>query len=179
MPQHTHQRQRRHPPSGSCPRREAPRGSARAIPAPPPSPPPPSPETPPGEPRTAFYLATWSAAQKIAAAFASFLGLTLISLFGFDATLEAGLSQAEGGNTNLALIGIVLLYTVIPSCFYLVTLPWIWSYSLTEERQSKIRERLERRQIARHDDLAGVNKASMKPIAGSLDHGISDAGGSE
>ena len=132
-----------------------------------------------GEPRTAFYLATWSAAQKIAVAFASFLGLTLVSLFGFDPTLEAGLSQAEGGNTNLALIGIALLYTVIPSCFYLVTLPWIWSYSLTEERQSRIRERLERRHIARHDDLAGINNASMKPIAGSLDHGISDAGGSE
>ncbi len=124
-----------------------------------------------GEPRTAFYLATWGAAQKIAAAFASFLGLTLISLFGFDATLEAGLSPAEGGNTNLALIGIVLLYTVIPCCFYLSTLPWVWSYSLTEERQAKIRERLERKQIARQQDLIGPNGASAGHDARPLDLG--------
>lgn len=124
-----------------------------------------------GEPRTAFYLATWGAAQKIAAAFASFLGLTLVSLFGFDATLEAGLSPAEGGNTNLALIGIVLLYTVIPCCFYLSTLPWVWSYSLTEERQAKIRERLERKQIARQQDLIGANGASAGHDAGPLDLG--------
>ena len=109
-----------------------------------------------GEPRTAFYLSTWGAAQKTAAAFASFLGLTLVSLFGFDPTLDAGLSPADGGNTNLALIGIVLLYTVIPCCFYLATLPWIWSYSLTEERQAKIRERLERKQISRQSDSHSV-----------------------
>ena len=85
------------------------------------------------------------AATKTAAAFASFIGLTAISLFGFDPTLEAGLSPSDGGNTNLALLGIVLLYTAIPSCFYLATLPWVWSYTLTEERQARIRARLDRK----------------------------------
>ena len=87
------------------------------------------------------------AATKTAAAFASFIGLTAISLFGFNPTLEAGLAPSEGGNTNLALLGIVLLYTAIPCCFYLATLPWVWSYTLTEERQARIRARLDRKAI--------------------------------
>ena len=132
-----------------------------------------------GEPRTAFYLATWGAAQKIAAAFASFLGLTLVSLFGFDATLEAGLSPAEGGNTNLSLIGIVLLYTLIPCCFYLSTLPWVWSYSLTEERQAKIRERLERRQIGRQGASAGLTSVSTNHVPGSEGLADSDSAGNK
>ncbi len=98
-----------------------------------------------GEPRTAFYFSVWGSAQKTAAAFASFIGLTAISLFGFDPTLEPGLTPSEGGNTDFALLGIVLLYTIIPCCFYLATLPWVWSYTLNEERQERMRARLERK----------------------------------
>ena len=98
-----------------------------------------------GETRTGFYFAIWGAAQKTAAAFAGFIGLAAISLFGFDATLEPGLAAEAGGNKGFALFGIVLLYTVIPCCFYLATLPWIWNYPLTEQRQIKLRERLEYR----------------------------------
>ncbi len=104
-----------------------------------------------GEPRTAFYFSFMGAATKTAAAFASFIGLTAISFFGFDPTLEAGLAPSDGGNTNLALLGIVLLYTVIPCCFYLATLPWVWTYTLTEERQARIQARLDRKARDRNE----------------------------
>lgn len=43
---------------------------------------------------------------------------------------------------------LAVLYSIVPAGFKLMALPFIWKYPLTEERQIRIRERLERRGVA-------------------------------
>ncbi len=40
-----------------------------------------------------------------------------------------------------------MLYSIVPAGFKLIALPYIWKYPLTEERQMRIRARLDRRGV--------------------------------
>ncbi len=42
-----------------------------------------------------------------------------------------------------ALMALAAFYSVVPSVVKLSTLPFLWTYPLTEERQARIRRRLE------------------------------------
>ena len=42
---------------------------------------------------------------------------------------------------------LALAYSIIPAALKFIALPFIWRYPLTEERQVRIRERLERRGV--------------------------------
>ena len=98
-----------------------------------------------GEERSGLYFSAWGIVQKGAAAIALFVALTAIDLFGFDPTADPSLRGTVNGNSNIAIIGLTIMYSVIPSLFKISTLPFIWNYPLTEERQIRIRGYLERK----------------------------------
>ena len=98
-----------------------------------------------GEQRTGLYFASWGIVQKAATAIALFAALTGVAMFGFDATADPELGGTPQGNSFVALMSLALFYSVIPSCFKLCTLPFLWNYPLTEERQRRIRARLTRK----------------------------------
>ena len=98
-----------------------------------------------GEQRTGLYFAVWGVVRKATVAFAASAGLFAVAGFGFDATADPALAGQDGGNAFGALMALALFYSVVPSCFQLCTLPFLWTYPLTEERQARIRGLLERK----------------------------------
>jgi Na+/melibiose symporter-like transporter len=98
-----------------------------------------------GEERSGLFFSAWGIVQKGAAAIALFIALTAVDLFGFDATADPSLRGAVDGNSNNAIIGLAIMYSIVPSLFKISTLPFIWNYPLTEERQKKIRGFLDRK----------------------------------
>lgn len=96
-----------------------------------------------GEQRTGLYFAVWGLLRKATTAIAASVGLFAVALFGFDATVDPGLAGTERGNTFGALMALTVFYSVVPSLVKLSTLPFLWTYPLTEERQARIRRRLE------------------------------------
>ena len=98
-----------------------------------------------GEERTGLYFAAWGIVKKSAAALALFMALTGVAVLGFDATADPTLGGTPEGNSFAALMSLAFFYSVIPSCFKLCALPFLWNYPLTEERQKRIRGRLERK----------------------------------
>lgn len=85
-------------------------------------------------------------------------------MFGFDATADPALGSTPQGNSFVALMSLAVFYSVIPSCFKLSTLPFLWNYPLTEERQSRIRARL----IRKADRMAKQAK-QLEPAKGGKD----------
>ena len=102
-----------------------------------------------GEQRTGLYFSVWGIIKKMAAAFAAFVALTGIGLFGFDATLDPDDAYTAAGNSTAALVALTLGYSFLPSCFKLSVLPFLWRYPLTAERQARIHARIERLAAAR------------------------------
>ena len=96
-----------------------------------------------GEQRTGLYFAVWGLVRKATTALATSLGLFAVAIFDFDATADPTLAGQQGGNTFGALMALALFYSVVPSLVKLTTLPFLWTYPLTEERQARIRRRLE------------------------------------
>lgn len=96
-----------------------------------------------GEQRTGLYFAVWGLVRKATTALAASLGLFAVAIFGFDATADPTRAGQEGGNTFGALMALALFYSIVPSLVKLTTLPFLWTYPLTEERQARIRRRLE------------------------------------
>ena len=76
------------------------------------------------------------------------LGLAAVPFFGFDPQADPTLAGTVGGNATNSLIWLALLYSIIPAGFKIVALPFIWRYPLTEARQIRIRQRIERRGVA-------------------------------
>ena len=96
-----------------------------------------------GEQRTGLYFSVWGLLQKATIAIAGAVALFAVDLFGFDATADPALAGTEGGNAFGALMALAAFYSVVPSVVKLSTLPFLWTYPLTEERQARIRRRLE------------------------------------
>ena len=96
-----------------------------------------------GEQRTGLYFAIWGVFQKATTALAVSIALWAVGFFGFNATLDPLLGGQPGGNTFQALMALAIFYSVVPSCFKLATIPWLWNYPLTERRQARIRRLLE------------------------------------
>ncbi len=100
-----------------------------------------------GEQRAGLYFSVWGMLKKGAGAAGGALGLTLAAVFGFDPSADVSLSGTPGGNSANTLVAITLLYSIIPAGIKLIALPFIWRYPLTESRQRRIRERIERRGV--------------------------------
>ena len=116
-----------------------------------------------GEQRTGLYFAVWGVVKKATAALALGLALGAVDLFGFDATADPALGGQAGGNTVGALMALALLYSVVPSCLKLCTLPFLWTYPLTEARQARIRRRLAAKAARRS---GGVASTAAAPTSG-------------
>ena len=98
-----------------------------------------------GQERSGLYFSAWGIIQKGAAAISLFIALTVIELFGFDPTADPSQRETINGNSNIAILGLAIMYSVVPSLFKISTLPFIWKYPLTEERQAKIRGYIDRK----------------------------------
>ena len=97
-----------------------------------------------GEQRTGLYFSIWGVVKKFAGAFAAFVALTGVGIFGFDATANPDDAYTASGNSAGALLALTLGYSFLPSMFKLSVLPYLWRYPLTATRQARIHARIER-----------------------------------
>jgi Na+/melibiose symporter-like transporter len=101
-----------------------------------------------GEQRAGLYFSVWGLLKKGANALGGAIGLAAAAFFGFDPLADPALAGTAEGNSDSALLWLALLYSIVPAGFKFIALPFIWKYPLTEARQVRIRERLDRRGVA-------------------------------
>jgi Na+/melibiose symporter-like transporter len=87
-----------------------------------------------GRRRTAFFFALWSMAGKLALAFAVGIAFPVLDGLGFTAT---------GPNPPGALLGLALLYTLLPVLFKLAATALVWRFELDADRQKTLRAQIE------------------------------------
>lgn len=100
-----------------------------------------------GEQRAGLYFSVWGMLLKGGVAFGGALSLFIVGMFGFDAMADPALARTPDGNSSTSLIVLTLCYSIIPALIKFVALPFIWNYPLTEKRQARIRQRIERRGV--------------------------------
>ncbi len=98
-----------------------------------------------GENRAGLYFSIWGLTKKGSYALGGAIGLAAAAAFGFDPTLDPTLADTPDGNSSSSLLWLTLLYSIIPAAIKFVAFPFVWHYPLTEERQKRIRDRIERR----------------------------------
>ena len=98
--------------------------------------------------RAGLYFSVWGMTKKGGAALGGAIALAGVGFFGFDPQADPTLGGTITGNSSNSLLWVALLYAIIPAGFKIAALPFIWRYPLTEARQIKIRERIERRGVA-------------------------------
>jgi glycoside/pentoside/hexuronide:cation symporter, GPH family len=111
-----------------------------------------------GEQRTGLYFAIWGMILKGAVALGVLLSTNGAALAGFDprcasspelfAEMQARLGDAACVNEPVALLWLAMLYSIIPAILALASLPYLWSYPVTEARQQRLRARIARRNLA-------------------------------
>ena len=87
-----------------------------------------------GRRRTAFFFALWSMAGKLALAFAVGIAFPVLGALGF---------ATDGPNTAGALIGLKLLYALLPVLFKLAATALVWRFELDALRQKTLRAQIE------------------------------------
>jgi Na+/melibiose symporter-like transporter len=92
-----------------------------------------------GENRAAFFFSVWSFVQKLAGTIGGSLAMFGLGLFHYDATLGSG-------NDPHAMLGLRVLFSSLPSLFFLTGAMIVWNFPITEERHREIRAMLEAKQ---------------------------------
>ncbi|MFT7651325.1 MAG: GPH family glycoside/pentoside/hexuronide:cation symporter [Limisphaerales bacterium] len=100
-----------------------------------------------GEQRAGLYFSIWGMLKKGSYAAGSAIGLAAVAFLGFDPMLDPSTGGTADGNSADALLWLAILYSIVPAMIKFVAVPFIWSYPLTEVRQRRIRERIERRGV--------------------------------
>ncbi|MCZ6460344.1 MAG: MFS transporter [Gammaproteobacteria bacterium] len=100
-----------------------------------------------GQQRAGLYFSVWGLLKKGANALGGAIGLAAVAFIGFNALADPQLAGTVDGNSRSSLIWLAVLYSIVPAGFKLIALPYIWKYPLTEERQKRIRARLDRRGV--------------------------------
>ena len=90
-----------------------------------------------GRSRAGMLFALWSMASKLALAGAVGFAFPALDWLGFDAKAAA--------NPPQALLGLVVIYALIPVVIKLMTVALVWGHPLTARRHTAIRRRLARR----------------------------------
>lgn len=90
-----------------------------------------------GRPRAGMLFALWSMASKLALAGAVGFAFPALDWLGFDANAV--------DNPPQALLGLVVIYALIPVVIKLMTVALVWGHPLTARRHTAIRRRLARR----------------------------------
>jgi Na+/melibiose symporter-like transporter len=88
-------------------------------------------------PRPGILFALWSMASKMALAASVGIAFPVLDLLGFDAQAAV--------NTPQALLGLAVIYALVPVVIKLMTVALVWGHPLTERRHASIRRRLARR----------------------------------
>ncbi len=96
-----------------------------------------------GEERTGVYFAVWGMVRKAAYALGGAVAFWILAYVSFDVQLDPLLSEAAGGNAASSKFLLACLYSIVPAGFWFLSMPFLWSYPLTEERQKEIRAQLE------------------------------------
>ena len=87
-----------------------------------------------GRRRTAFFFALWSMAGKLALAVAVGIAFPVLGALGF---------AAAGPNPAGALLGLTLLYALLPVLFKLAATALVWRFELDAVRQKSLRAQIE------------------------------------
>ena len=96
-----------------------------------------------GEERTGVYFAVWGMVRKAAYALGGAVAFWMLAYVSFDVQLDPLLSEAAGGNAASSKFLLACLYSIVPAGFWFLSMPFLWSYPLTEERQKEIRAQIE------------------------------------
>lgn len=91
-----------------------------------------------GNNRTASFFAAWSFTAKMSASLGSWIALSVLAWIGFDASPAADNPPAQ-------ILGLKLLFAVLPSTFFLFAAALVWNYPITEVRHQRLRAALQRR----------------------------------
>jgi Na+/melibiose symporter-like transporter len=90
-----------------------------------------------GEQRTGLYFSLWGMVNKGGVALGVFLSTNLAAWYGFNPSADE--------NTAAAKLALACLYSVFPAALACLSLPLLWRYPLTKERQQRMRAHIERR----------------------------------
>lgn len=112
-----------------------------------------------GENRAALFFSTWSFTAKMSGSLGGWIALTGLAWVSFDAAPGAM-------NDPDQLLGLRLLFALLPSAFFLLAAGIIWSYPITEARHAEMRAELEA-QNARRAQGAPVTTAAADPATGA------------
>jgi Na+/melibiose symporter-like transporter len=89
-----------------------------------------------GENRAALFFSAWSFAQKATASLGAALAMFGLAAWGFDAAPGAVNGDEE-------ILGLRLLFSVLPSIFFAGGALLVWNYPITAQRHAEIRAELE------------------------------------
>lgn len=90
-----------------------------------------------GENRAALFFSTWSFTAKLSGSLGGWIALTGLAWVGFDASPGAR-------NDADQLLGLRLLFSLVPSTFFLLACAIIWRYPITERVHAQLRQDLAR-----------------------------------
>lgn len=88
-----------------------------------------------GENRAGLYFSAWSFAQKATSSIGGFIALTALAWWGFDASLG-------GDNDDSAKFGLRLLFSTLPSIFFISGALLVWRFPINAARQAEIQAAL-------------------------------------
>lgn len=96
-----------------------------------------------GAQRTGLYFSMWSVATKLSLAGAVGISFPLLGYIGFDA-------QAPHNGAD-ALMGLALLYSIVPVVLKILSARLIWNFPIDAESQARIRHEIEQRSTSGHE----------------------------
>lgn len=89
-----------------------------------------------GHQRTGLFFALWSMATKLSLALAIGIAFPVLDLIGFE---------AGGDNSEGALLGLAMLYGLLPVAIKLAATALVWGFPIDAEEQAERRRRLDER----------------------------------
>jgi Na+/melibiose symporter-like transporter len=113
-----------------------------------------------GEQRTGLYFAMWGMVVKGAAGVGTALATAGAGYFGFDPTCASPALIREGAtctNSPGAIFALANFYSIIPAVVALASVPLLWHYPVTEERQKRLRAQIARRNGPTPSELASTS----------------------
>lgn len=101
-----------------------------------------------GQQRAGLYFSVWGMLKKGGGALGGAIGLAAVQFVGFDPQADPSLGGSAAGNPTSSLLWLAVLYSIVPAGLKIIALPFVWHYPLTEKRQIRIRNRIDRRGVA-------------------------------
>ncbi len=96
-----------------------------------------------GKKQGGAYFSIWTMTRKLAYALGLFVGANAAVFIGFNSLAD----PLSGENSATALLGLAILYSMVPALFKFVAMPLLWNYSLTEEKLAEIQAEIAAREL--------------------------------